>query len=255
MIRRAVLDLQRKRIVQDTKTHAIRWVGLDEGTAELVRQHKARMAELGEVAGVAPRGCPRFSRRRCGSQGDGFSPNPIVPGLEATDGYHVHRTPEQFLQVILPMEEVEQRAARLELHEEVGVPSVGLRSDRQGAKQRDRNTVVSARDDPLGVAMCLNKFTQRRPACLNHDLDGTADLGPRWIHHLRVAGRLASGCHAQTGDRPPFSRRYVPRFAVRSLSPSPRAPLELRANGTTFSVPPLVRHGTGNRLVEPARIV
>ncbi|MDQ6698362.1 MAG: site-specific integrase, partial [Actinomycetota bacterium] len=53
MIRRAVLDLQRKRIVQDTKTHAIRWVGLDEGTAELVRQHKARMAELGEVAGVA----------------------------------------------------------------------------------------------------------------------------------------------------------------------------------------------------------
>jgi len=53
MIRRAVLDLQRKRIVQDTKTHAIRWVGLDEGTAELVLQHKSRMAELGEVAGVA----------------------------------------------------------------------------------------------------------------------------------------------------------------------------------------------------------
>jgi len=53
MIRRAVLDIQRQRIVQDTKTHAIRWVGLDEGTVELVRQHKARMVELGEVAGVA----------------------------------------------------------------------------------------------------------------------------------------------------------------------------------------------------------
>jgi integrase len=52
MIRRAVLDIERKRIVQDTKTHAIRWVGLDEGTVELVRQHNARAIQLAEVAGV-----------------------------------------------------------------------------------------------------------------------------------------------------------------------------------------------------------
>ena len=51
MIRRAVLDIERKRIVQDTKTHAIRWVGLDEVTAEVVRQHRARAVELTETAG------------------------------------------------------------------------------------------------------------------------------------------------------------------------------------------------------------
>ena len=51
MIRRAVLDIERKRIVQDTKTHAIRWVGLDEVTAEFVRQHRARAVELAETGG------------------------------------------------------------------------------------------------------------------------------------------------------------------------------------------------------------
>lgn len=52
VIRRAVLDIARKRIVQDTKTHALRSVGLDDGTAELLRQHWARAVELADVAGV-----------------------------------------------------------------------------------------------------------------------------------------------------------------------------------------------------------
>ncbi len=53
VIRRAVLDIARKRIVQDTKTHAIRPVGLDDGTAELLRRHRARALELADAAGVA----------------------------------------------------------------------------------------------------------------------------------------------------------------------------------------------------------
>jgi integrase len=53
VIRRAVLDIARKRIVQDTKTHAIRSVGLDDGTAELLRRHRARAVELTDAAGVA----------------------------------------------------------------------------------------------------------------------------------------------------------------------------------------------------------
>jgi len=53
VIRRAVLDIARQRIVQDTKTHALRSVGLDEDTAELLRQHWARAVELADVAGVA----------------------------------------------------------------------------------------------------------------------------------------------------------------------------------------------------------
>lgn len=52
-IRRAVLDIARKRIVQDTKTHAVRSIGLDEGTAELLRQHRARAVELAADAGEA----------------------------------------------------------------------------------------------------------------------------------------------------------------------------------------------------------
>ncbi|MGH9223710.1 MAG: tyrosine-type recombinase/integrase [Acidimicrobiales bacterium] len=53
VIRRAVLDIARERIVQDTKTHALRSVGLDEGTVELLRQHRGRAVELADAAGVA----------------------------------------------------------------------------------------------------------------------------------------------------------------------------------------------------------
>ncbi len=50
MIRRGVLDIQRQRIVRDTKNHGVRWVGLDRETAELLRRHRDRSYELGKVA-------------------------------------------------------------------------------------------------------------------------------------------------------------------------------------------------------------
>ena len=53
VIRRAVLDIARERIVQDTKTHALRSVGLDDGTADLLRQHRARAMEHASAAEVA----------------------------------------------------------------------------------------------------------------------------------------------------------------------------------------------------------
>ena len=46
LIRRALLEIEKKLIVQGTKTHAVRSVGLDEETAEMLRQHRARAAEL-----------------------------------------------------------------------------------------------------------------------------------------------------------------------------------------------------------------
>ena len=55
VIRRAVLEIEKQLIVQGTKTHAVRRVGLDEETAELLRQHRARAAELGLAAGAPPR--------------------------------------------------------------------------------------------------------------------------------------------------------------------------------------------------------
>jgi len=55
LIRRAVLEIEKKLIVQGTKTHAVRSVGLDEETAEMLRQHRARSAELGLASGVPPK--------------------------------------------------------------------------------------------------------------------------------------------------------------------------------------------------------
>jgi hypothetical protein len=51
MIRRGVLDIRRQRIVGETKNHGVRWVGLDPETTELLRRHRDRSFELGEVAG------------------------------------------------------------------------------------------------------------------------------------------------------------------------------------------------------------
>jgi len=53
VIRRAVLDIQHQRIVQDTKTHALRWIGLDGETAELLRRHRDRAIDLAEASASA----------------------------------------------------------------------------------------------------------------------------------------------------------------------------------------------------------
>ena len=52
VIRRAVLDLEGVRTVEDTKTHALRWIRIDPDTAEMLREQRAKAAELGEAAGV-----------------------------------------------------------------------------------------------------------------------------------------------------------------------------------------------------------
>ncbi|MHB1911874.1 MAG: tyrosine-type recombinase/integrase [Acidimicrobiales bacterium] len=53
LIRRSVVDVGQL-VVKGTKTHAERGVGLDADTAELLRQHRARVVELGLAAGQAP---------------------------------------------------------------------------------------------------------------------------------------------------------------------------------------------------------
>ncbi|MGH9244278.1 MAG: tyrosine-type recombinase/integrase [Acidimicrobiales bacterium] len=54
LIRRAVIEIEKQLIVQGTKTHAVRNVGLDEETAEMLRDHRARAVELGLAAGTPP---------------------------------------------------------------------------------------------------------------------------------------------------------------------------------------------------------
>lgn len=51
VIRRGVLEIEKVLIVQGTKTHAVRTVGLDAETGELLREHRARVEELAAVAG------------------------------------------------------------------------------------------------------------------------------------------------------------------------------------------------------------
>ncbi len=52
VIRRAVLDLQGRRTVYDTKTHALRWVRINAETARLLRAQRDSARELAEAAGV-----------------------------------------------------------------------------------------------------------------------------------------------------------------------------------------------------------
>jgi integrase len=51
VIRRGVLEIEKVLIVQGTKTHAVRTVGLDAETGDLLREHRARVEELAAVAG------------------------------------------------------------------------------------------------------------------------------------------------------------------------------------------------------------
>jgi len=51
VIRRAVIQVE-KRLIQGTKTHAIRKVSLDEETSQLLREHRDRVVELASSAGV-----------------------------------------------------------------------------------------------------------------------------------------------------------------------------------------------------------
>lgn len=51
-IRRAVIEIEKKLIVQGTKSHAARNVGLDEETARRLREHRTKAQELGVAAGA-----------------------------------------------------------------------------------------------------------------------------------------------------------------------------------------------------------
>jgi len=54
LIRRAVIEIDKELIVQGTKTHAVRNVGLDDETSQLLRERWARALELGRAAEAGP---------------------------------------------------------------------------------------------------------------------------------------------------------------------------------------------------------
>lgn len=54
VIRRAVVVVEKKLIVQGTKTHAVRAVGLDDETARMLKEQWARAVELGRLVGRPP---------------------------------------------------------------------------------------------------------------------------------------------------------------------------------------------------------
>jgi len=55
VIRRAVVEVQKQLILQGTKTHAIRKVGLDEETSQLLRDHRGRVLERAKAGGCPVR--------------------------------------------------------------------------------------------------------------------------------------------------------------------------------------------------------
>ena len=53
VIRRAVVEVERRLILQGTKTHAVRKITLDEETSQLLREQRSRVVELAKAAGVS----------------------------------------------------------------------------------------------------------------------------------------------------------------------------------------------------------
>jgi hypothetical protein len=88
-------------------------------------RHRTRLAHAQRSAPADrwPRGCQRLARRRCGSQGDCFSPDRVVSCLQPRNGDHVDRTPQKLLELVLQMEKVEQGAAGLEQRKSTSLDS------------------------------------------------------------------------------------------------------------------------------------
>lgn len=76
LIRRAVIEVDKTIVVQCTKTHAVRHVGLDDETSQLLRERWARTVELGLAAGVAVQPADFVFARGPGS-GQPLSPNSV----------------------------------------------------------------------------------------------------------------------------------------------------------------------------------
>lgn len=66
-IRRSVVEVKRELIVKDTKTHAVRTVGLDPDTAGLLKAHWTTTAEIGLAAGAPPQSDHFVFQREPGS--------------------------------------------------------------------------------------------------------------------------------------------------------------------------------------------
>jgi integrase len=67
VIRRAVLEVEKQLIVQGTKTHAVRAVGLDPETSQMLREHWARVVELAAAAESPPQRTDFVFQRSPGS--------------------------------------------------------------------------------------------------------------------------------------------------------------------------------------------
>jgi len=89
------------------------------------------------------RGCQR------GSQRDGVSPDVVIAIEEPAGGHDINRSLEQHGESVLEMDEVEQRAVRLELDEEIDVARGVLVAASHRSEHGDRSSVMQLgeRDD------------------------------------------------------------------------------------------------------------
>ena len=96
-----------------------------------------------------------------------------VPGLEPTQRHHIDPSAEQGCKGILQLGKVEQRAAGLELDEEVDVAVPCLLAAGYRAEQRNGATLV-VHDECLDpVAVRLDLRSQRQESSIRHDRQDT----------------------------------------------------------------------------------
>jgi hypothetical protein len=103
----------------------------------------------------------------------GVASDIAVPGLETAQRHDIDPSAEQRCKGILQFGEVEQRAAGLEVDQEVDVALPCLLAAGDRAEQRNRATLV-AHDECLDpVAVRLDLRSQRQESSIRHDCQDT----------------------------------------------------------------------------------
>jgi len=81
----------------------------------------------------------------------------LIPNAQSACGHDVHGRTEQLGELVLEVQQVEERAAGLELDEEADVPVVVLIAAGNGPEHGDGPSMVPARQSFDRVAMMLDE--------------------------------------------------------------------------------------------------
>ena len=110
------------------------------------------------------RGCRRCAGGRRASDGDGFATNVFVAGQQAARRHDVNWHPEQLPELVFDMQEIEETAAVVKLHQEVDVARLGVVAPSERTEEIDPFASIGEHDAANVVALCINQL----PLCTHN---------------------------------------------------------------------------------------